>query len=106
MMNVIRQNLLQQIADERGRQETAEGCSAERDDQYVGGELAWAGAAYAVAGTDGRRCFAERALWPAEWDKACFKPSSPERNLVKDAALILAELERLARVRQSGRATC
>ena len=106
MMDVTRQNLLQQIADERARQETAEGCSAERDDLNVVGELAWAGAAYAVAGTAGRRCFAESFLWPAEWDAACFKPSSPERNLVKAAALILAELERLARARLSGKAPC
>lgn len=101
-MDPVRQQFLNQIADERARQESDEGCTAEGDDSYIKGELAWVAAAYAVVGTAEGQYVAENALWPDEWAPELFKPSSPERNLIKAGALILAELERLARARQVG----
>ncbi|RBB41751.1 hypothetical protein DPV79_05200 [Burkholderia reimsis] len=35
--------------------------------------------------------------WPSSWAQRSFKPTTPRRDLVKAAALILAEIERADR---------
>ena len=90
------------IADvmaERVRQTTAEGWTAEHDDQHSDGALALAASCYARYA--GRDMIMPRAphtpmLWP--FDPTWWKPTTPRRDLVKAAALILAEIERLDRV--------
>ena len=81
------------VITERCRQIHAEGFTFERDNIYRQGELAQAAATYALHST-GR--YGTRALtWP--WSADWWKPSTPRRDLVKGAALILAEIERLDR---------
>lgn len=79
------------VLDERRRQMEVEGWSTEHDDEHLPGELALAAASY-VCADEGE---APPAIWP--WDWAWWKPESRRRNLVKAAALILAEIERLDR---------
>ena len=87
------------VAAERRRQVEAEGWTPEHDDEHVVGELATAGASYALVAV-GYGLLALRT-WP--WP-AGLKPTTPRRDLVKAGALILAEIERLDRMaeRQEG----
>ena len=87
------------VAAERRRQIEAEGWTPEHDDEHVAGELATAGASYALVAV-GYGLLALRT-WP--WP-AGLKPTTPRRDLVKAGALILAEIERLDRMaeRQEG----
>jgi hypothetical protein len=82
------------VMAERQRQVSAEGFSLYRDDLYVNGELAEAASTYAsLAGMPRSRSTA----WPRVIGE--FKPSSDRRrDLVKAAALLLAEIERVDRV--------
>jgi hypothetical protein len=90
-------NAIEEITAERKRQIEVEGWDLGRDDLYVDAEMAVAAAAYAVAGTFGERRVlpSAAALWP--WSMAWWKPTSRRRNLIKAAALIVAEIERLDR---------
>ncbi len=83
----------QDVVLERQRQVSGEGYSLCRDDGYVKGELSEASATYAsLAGNPGSLS----TQWP--WGAKTFKPSADRRrDLVKAAALILAEIERLDR---------
>lgn len=92
------------IAAERRRQIEAEGWTPEHDDQHTSGELAAAAAAYieharrfrdAEANGYPYATKAPNPLWP--WCWGWWKPKSPRHDLVRAAALILAELERLDR---------
>lgn len=90
------------VFTERQRQIDAEGWTPAHDDSHNAGELAAAGASYAAIAEDQQ---ADRRLLdagpPAFWPFGDFwwKPSEePRRNLVKAAALILAEIDRLDRV--------
>lgn len=102
--------VLTDIAAERWRQLTGEGFTAERDDDYIRGELAQAGACYAhprppmVLGTCEQTH--EAASVPVEWPwhLRWWKPTTRRRDLVKAAALIIAEIERLDR-EESNRGT-
>ena len=81
------------VAAERRRQVDAKGWTPEHDDEHVAGELATAGASYALVAV-GYGLLALRT-WP--WP-AGLKPTTPRRDLVKAGALILAEIERLDRM--------
>lgn len=80
---------LADIAAERERQKAVEGWTEDHDDAHGRGEMAVAGACYALwafdkpAGTPNH--------WP--WDRAWWKPKNPRRDLIRAAALILAEIE-------------
>lgn len=87
------------IANERWRQIEEEGWTREHDDEHVNEELALAGAAYATAG---RPVGFELWPWkgegkPLEGDETYWKPGDHKRNVVKAAALLTAELERIIR---------
>jgi hypothetical protein len=86
---------IDEIAAERMRQIESEGWSAEHDDEHRGGELALAGAAYATHAAAFRD--AEALVWP--WGRKWWKPKNPRRDLVRAAALIVAEIERLDRAK-------
>jgi hypothetical protein len=100
------------VLAERRRQMEVEDFGFDQDDHYTSGELAWAAVCYlqnaAVAGKiqglglltaeqcDERgRSLPQPEAWP--WDAEWWKPAGQRRDLVKAAALIIAEIERLDR---------
>lgn len=102
--------IIREIAAERRRQIEGEGWSPEHDDEHAadghdnGPSLPQAAACYA-AHAGGRREFvhakgrlADRVQprgWP--WDVDWWKPKDARRNLIRAAALLVAEIERLDR---------
>ncbi|MFN7124658.1 MAG: hypothetical protein ACK4M8_02165 [Allorhizobium sp.] len=100
------------VVEERRRQVVVEDFRTDEDDHYTCGELAWAATCYlqnaAVAAKmqglgllDVGQCV-ERGtslpkpkIWP--WDAEWWKPAGQRRDLIKAAALIIAEIERLDR---------
>ena len=93
---------LEDVIAERKRQMDVEGWTDEHDNNHDAGELAAAAASYALN--------ASCVLYPLDgvgfgstpplfwtWAKSWWKPSTPRRDLVKAAALILAEIERIDR---------
>jgi hypothetical protein len=85
------------VLAERRRQIEAEGWTAEHDDAHAPGELARAGAAYAIFDNGGWGKSAKH-IWP--WNDDWWKPHNVRRDLVRGAALILAEIERFDRARK------
>ena len=84
------------IAQERQRQIEVEGWTPEHDDEHDCGEMAAAGASYALFDPSMLEGDWEPSFWP--WDKKWWKPSEYQiRNLVKAGALIAAEIDRLQR---------
>jgi hypothetical protein len=79
---------------ERQRQVSLEGFSLYRDDLYINGELAEAASTYASLAGKPRSL---STAWPRVVGE--FKPSADRRrDLVKAAALLLAEIERVDRI--------
>lgn len=93
------------VLAERQRQITGEGWSVEHDDAHAPGDLAKAGAAYAIAAQelDGGERHRIDQIWPWSWE--WWKPTGARRDLVKAAALIIAEGERHDRNRKRKPAT-
>lgn len=105
---------LADIREERCRQMHAEGWTTEHDDGHRNGELALAAACYAMKAADDRPLqasvsvnfagrwqpsgtfFISTLLWP--WDVKWWKPRDRRSSLVKAAALLVAEIERLDRI--------
>jgi hypothetical protein len=82
------------VIQERMRQVELEGYTAKLDDRWEDGELAVAAAAYALR---------DLSIWPSGWSPKMFKlgevnAAGRRRELVKAAALILAEISRLDRI--------
>jgi hypothetical protein len=89
---------LEDIAAERNRQISFEGWSPEHDDTHDKGQLAYAGACYALTPLFARPVAWSdmfTRLWP--WDQQWWKPTDRRRDLVKAGALIVAEIERIDR---------
>lgn len=94
------EHVILEIARERERQMAVEGWTPEHDDKHTRGDMAAAAGCYAiVAGCSdrSREQFAAKPYpeWP--WDDKWWKPTDRRRDLVKAAALIVAEIERLDR---------
>ena len=96
------ERVVDEIATERVRQQQVEGWTPEHDDEHDDGQLASAAAGYAMRasgrqdlryGDDGKT-FVPRG-WP--WSAAWWKPKNPRRDLIRAAALIVAEIERIDR---------
>lgn len=91
------------VSAERLRQITEENHGSVNDDKYLGGELAIAGACYAAYSAYNLNSAEIKTgpitgvptWWP--WDVSWWKPSDNRRNLVKAAALIIAEIDRIDR---------
>lgn len=79
-------SVIEEIAAERRRQVEREGWTPEHDDQHNEGGLSRAAACYATSSKGG---------WP--WSDADWKPKDRRRDLIRAAALIVAEIERLDR---------
>lgn len=82
------------VLTERRRQIEAEGWTPEHDDQHANGEMAAAAACYAFSAARSPHNILN-TVWP--WSLSWWKPKDKRRDLVKAAALILAEIERLDR---------
>lgn len=97
---------LADIAAERQRQVQQEGWTPEHDDTHSRGEMARAAACYSLSSVHipiTRPAYIGEAIrhcWP--WDQEWWKPKGARVDLVRAAALIVAEIERLDR-RQSPR---
>lgn len=99
-------HVLAEIGDERTRQILSEGYDHQHDDAHEDFELARAAAVYTIYATlpeldclfaidHGPRLFGSDILWP--WDRSFFKPGTARRDLIKAAALLVAEIERMDR---------
>lgn len=86
------------IQEERQRQISVEGYDEKHDDEYIEGEMALAAAQYALSSVYNHNPDDDITPihWP--WHRVLWKPSTPERDLVKAGALIVAELERRHRL--------
>ncbi len=83
---------------ERNRQISAEGWSPEHDDEHDAGELVRAAICYAAPFSFMKISKVGGLVpehWP--WDALWWKPKDERRNLIKAAALLIAEIERLDR---------
>lgn len=93
---------MQAVIAERIRHVDGEGWSPEHDDGHDAGELALAGAAYAQQAPlhldDEIATVFPPATWP--WERGWWKPTGFRRDLVKAAALIIAEGEKFDRARK------
>lgn len=94
--------ILQDIMAERHRQISEEGFSLERDrKEYPDGQLALAAACYAGGPQELFRLGPRLSngshlylpLWP--WSRVWWKPKDRRRDLIRAAALIVAELQRM-----------
>lgn len=93
---------IEEIAAERERQKAVEGWTSEHDDTHDHEEMALAAACYAMPrrarrislGSDTSDDILSR-LWP--WAGQWWKPDKRRRDLVKAAALLVAEIERIDR---------
>ena len=94
-------SVIAEIESERARQIIKEGWTRGHDDQHDQGALATAAASYALNAGDmvnpNRKGFAKHPphFWP--FDVEWWKPKTPRRDLIRAAALIVAEIERLDR---------
>lgn len=101
---------IKDVIAERKRQIEKEGWTPDHDDdEHRSGDLALAGAAYAIYDAGDRlsaytnqvlfdlqpHAKREPIFWPFHYD--WWKPKGRRRNLVRAAALIVAEIERLDR---------
>lgn len=87
---------LADVMAERQRQIEVEGWTPEHDDAHDHGQMAGAALCYLAQNIPHwARVHVLRCYWP--WDANWWKSTSHRRDLVKAAALILAEIERLDR---------
>ena len=107
-------DVLKEIAAERQRQIEVEGFTTEHDDSHDCREMAVAASCYAthyaerqwlVGGFPGGAWQYQEdepeMEWP--WDEEWWKPKAPRRDLIRAAALIVAEIERLDRKASNAR---
>lgn len=93
--------VIEKVAAERRRQIEVEGWTPEHDDLHGDGELAAAGACYAIKAAMPQNDFRfaigyPPPYWPG-WATKWWKPTDRRRDLIKAAALIIAEIERIER---------
>lgn len=91
---------IQDVINERQRQIDKKGYTESRDDKYLPGVLNLAGAAYAVSVSflpDAKRRAQRLWPWPDAGKYMESSPKEPRSALVKAAALIVAEIERIDR---------
>lgn len=101
--------VVREIDAERQRQVSAEGWTTEHDDAHGDRSLAQASACY-VAHYVGRSWLLEYEggllkyksenapfEWPDSWCTTWWKPKNPRRDLIRAAALLVAEIERIDR---------
>jgi hypothetical protein len=95
-MKELAERVVAEVTAERQRQIEAEGWTPEHDDEHGSGELAKAAACY--AGDTRTFKVAAPVDWP--WEQKWWKPKDRRSDLIRAAALIIAEIERLDRASQ------
>jgi hypothetical protein len=92
----LRRLIMDRINDERVRQIMKEGFDHSHDVNHKNGELARAAGCYAIGASweNSHEAPMSYRHWP--WEEKWWKPGDRERMLYKAAALIVAELERIA----------
>lgn len=106
------EKVVAEVLAERKRQIEVEEWDTSHDDEHGAGTLAKAAATYTWSAISelspaftGPRMNATDAIrrfgWP--WDATWWKPKGPRRDLIRAAALIVAEIERIDRHRPAGR---
>lgn len=95
MSDVTTMSVIAEIAAERCRQIDVEGWTPAHDDEHDDESLIQAAAAYCL--TAAELPATAEDVWPHGWDRAWLKSTTPRRDLVKAAALIVAEIERMDR---------
>lgn len=93
--HVIRATVIGDITEERRRQIEEEGWTPEHDDQHRGGTMAIAAACYAGFTDAYPNAGQPPKQWP--WAPEWWKPQNYRRDLIRAAALIIAEVERIDR---------
>lgn len=91
-------SVIEEIAAERRRQIASENWTPEHDDMHDRGEMADAAASYILNGSGSPHPAPDGAVptwWP--WCRSWWKPTTRRRDLIKAAALIVVEIERLDR---------
>jgi hypothetical protein len=101
---------MKDVIAERQRQILSEGWGPGHDDEHTSREIALAAQCYTAHYTgrawllehypDGLARYQAENLprdWPDSWADTWWKPKDPRRDLVRAAALIVAEIERLDR---------
>lgn len=96
MSQTVITKALKDVTAERLRQIEVEKITPEHDDQHEHGQIAGAAACYALAGLK-QPAVVEviKKLWP--WELSWWKPRDTRQNLVRAAALLIAEIERIDR---------
>lgn len=90
------------VLGERMRQAAIEGWTPAHDDRHTFQELRWAAGCYVMhAGAWYAQPGKPPSAWP--WDPQSWKPKGTRRDLVRAAALLLAEIERLDRAAASAK---
>jgi len=87
--------VMQDISYERQRQMVIEHWTPQHDDEHDQGEMAAAAACYAMPPKRLRKAAGFPIQWP--WDPKWWKPKDRRHDLVRAAALIVAEIERMDR---------
>ncbi len=103
MIHIEANHIVGEIYAERVRQLEKEGWTPDHDDrEHQHGELSMAAAAYAVSD---KVAFSSKGrsphlalLWP--WAEKWWKPKTRRRDLIRAGALIVAEIERLDRIKK------
>jgi len=87
--------VIDEIAAERRRQYRTPECGT----QHANGEMARAAGCYALVAGSKYRVLAEQGISPTAWPwpRESWNPTSRRGDLIKAAALIVAEIERLDR---------
>lgn len=95
------------VMTERRRQIVEEGMRPEDDDKLVDRSLAKVAACYVVHASKSPQTRAKLYMsrmipkrWPDSWAKKWWKPKNRRRDLVRAAALIIAEIERIDRAKE------
>lgn len=97
-------SILDEIGLERARQIDKEGFDVDHDDRHSDGSLPMAAMCYCMAASVAARTnpseeqyktTPKAEFWP--WSLLWWKPKNPRRDLIRAAALIVAEVERLDR---------
>lgn len=92
---VLSSRAVADVVGERERQVIGEGFDAAHDDQHSDGSLAMAAVCYAIYAVNPKVCTIP--MWPRSWHPDWWRPKNPRRDLVRAAALLIAEIERLDR---------
>ena len=89
--------VVEEIADERLRQVVEEGYHTKHDDEHIEGSIAIAAACYTLGEEAIDELWQQHSvvLWP--WNEEAYKPKNKRRDLIRGAALIVAEIERIDR---------